>query len=48
MDGPGEIRITKVYASAVPCHYNRTELPQMQQSQFQLVLRSMWQRMESF
>ena len=46
--GPDERRGTKVGKSAVLKHYSRISLPQMQQSQFLLVLCSMWQRMESF
>ena len=46
--GPDERRGTKVGKSAVLRHYSRISLPQMQQSQFLLVLCSMWQRLESF
>ena len=46
--GPEERRATKISKSAVLRHYCRIALPQMQQSQFLLVLCSMWQRMESF
>ena len=45
---PSERRGTKVGKSAVLRHYCRISLPQMQQSQFLLVLCSMWQRLESF
>jgi len=46
--GTDEYRATKVSKSEVLRHYSRIALPQMQQSQFLLVLYSMWQRMESF
>ena len=46
--GTDEYRATKVSKSEVLRHYSRIALPQMQQSQFLLVLCSMWQRMESF
>ena len=46
--GPEEKRATKISKSAVLQHYYKIYLPQMQQSQFLLVLCSMWQKMESF
>ena len=46
--GPKEKRATKVSKSAVLRHYCKITSPQMQQSQFLLVLCSMWQKMESF
>ena len=46
--GTDEYRATRVSQSKVLHHYCRIDLPQMQQSQFLLVLCSMWQRMESF
>ena len=46
--GPEEKRCTKVSHIEVLRHYSRIALPQMQQSQFLLVLCSMYQRLESF
>ena len=46
--GPNERRENRVGKSSVLRHYCRISLPQMQQSQFLLVLCSMWQRLESF
>ena len=46
--GPNQERATRVSKSAILRHYCRIALPQMQQSQFLLVLCTMWQRMESF
>ena len=43
-----EKRGIKIGKSALLRHYCRIALPQMQQSQFLLVLCSMWQRLESF
>ena len=46
--GPDERRGNRVGKSSILRHYCRISLPQMQQSQFLLVLCSMWQRLESF
>ncbi len=46
--GPDAKRSTKVSKSCVLRHYFRIALPQMQQSQFLLVLCTMWKKMESF
>ena len=46
--GPEENRATKISKSATLRHYCHIALPQMQQSQFLLVVCSMWQKMESF
>ena len=46
--GPDEKRATKISKAAILRHYCRIALPQMHESQFLLVLCSMWQRMESF
>ena len=46
--GPEERRATKISKSAVLRHYCRIALSQMQQSQFLLVLCSVWPRIESF
>ena len=46
--GPDEKRATKISKAAILRHYCHIALPQMHESQFLLVLCSMWQRMESF
>lgn len=46
--GPNEIRLTNVSEHEVLCHYSQIALPQMQQSQFLLVVCSMYQRLLSF
>lgn len=46
--GPQAKRATQVSKSAALCHYCHIALPQMQQSQFLLVICSMWQKIESF
>ena len=46
--GPDERRLTHVSEQEVLCHYIQIALPQMQQSQFLLVVCSMYQRLLSF
>ena len=46
--GPDEKRVARLGKASVLRHYCRIALPQMHESQFLLVLCSMWQRMESF
>ena len=46
--GPDQRRATGVSKTCALRHYCRIALPQMQQSQFLLVICSMWQRMEAF
>ena len=46
--GPDERRVTRVSEHEVLRHYSRIALPQMQQSQFLLVLCSIYQRLLSF